>query len=365
MRHTNVKSLLRIVLKLGLAGAVICAIWFLALTQDPVEPVGEVAPAHADVNWFQGKDGGEFTRAMASLGLKPRPYDLNGNVIYFASGTADKTPTEIEGIVQDTLVQYGVNSKDYSKEPAMGTEVGAWQMPKDPNAQADWDAFQANIDKTRGGRDAMMNGEVITTIREPSFVRMVGVDWNQSVDEVVERMKSESADATPDLAPKSLMGGYKFVEAMYDPGSGKTDITAVWTGKEFDARKMDNTAFVQQEADPNVPACIGCTRDFRMQALDKDEPLRANKWHTLSSPKTTYDFYVKAMSQRGWRISKSQDILDKAAEIVPQLAAIQGKILNLEKDGKTMQIAFVPDGQGGTDIFSQERFEEAMSTIPK
>lgn len=357
------KPMIKVLLKLALTGGAISAIWLLAFTQDPQEPIGEVKPAVADIGFLSGKDGNEFTRAMASVGLKPRPYDLNGNVMYFAAGTTDKSPAEIEAIINDALVEHGVNSKDRSKEPPATGAMANWEFPTNPdNAKGNWEAFQRNVQRSKPDTQAMMDGEVVTTVREPNFVRMVGVDWNETPEQLLERAKNHELDRS-EQAPKSFMGGYKFVEAMYDRATGETEISAVWTAKGFEPRKMDNTAFIQQEADPNVPACIGCTRDFRMQSLDKSEPIRSNKWHTLSSPSKTYDFYVRAMTARGWKESGVQPILDRAGEIVPELGNIEGRILNLEKDDQTMQLVLIPDGKGGTEIFSTERYAGANSIL--
>ena len=358
-------SIIRNILKLGLAGAVIAGIWFVALTQDATEPAGEVATAHADVAAFLvGDDGGNFTRAMVSLGLEPRPYDFNGNKMFFAAGATQKSPTELESIISDALVEYGVNETATTSKPPATLAASAWEFPTGPDDEGEVDTVLENLERLRPHGESMLNGDVVTVRRDKDLLRMVGVDWNGTKKELIDNAEREMP--TREISAKKLMGGYRYIEAMHDPADGRTDITAVWSADEdFDADKMDNTAFLQQAPDPNVPSCMGCSRTVRMQSLAKDEPVQANHWHTNMGLNNTYEFYKSAMATRGWKQSNVQVLLDQASQIVPELAEIEGRILHLEREGKAMQIVLLPSTRGGTDVFSNERFEGAESILGK
>lgn len=349
-------------LKLAATGGVIAAIWFVALT---TETNVEVPEAHADILGLNiGDDGQGFTRAMESLGLEPRPYDFNGNVMYFAAGTTPKTPAELEPIFAQALQKHGVNKRDASKVPAMATAAAQnWRFPSNPDGEQPPEELFENFARLEPQGGAMVDGEVVTVAREPDLLRMVGMEWNSTKDEMLEQMKTGDVPAQ-ESGMKKFMGGYKYIEANYDRNDGTTSITAVWNAdREFDASKMDNTSFLSSPPDANIPPCMGCDRRYRMKSLAADEPIQGNNWHTNMSMTQTYDYYKNAMAARGWTVSEAQKVLDKAAEVVPELAALEGRVLNLEQDGKTMQIVLIPSEEGGTEVFSQERFQGAPQIL--
>lgn len=119
IKGLKMNTFIRNISKLTVAGATICGIAFYMVTTAPsAEAPLAVNEVQADVAWFDvASDGHEFTRAMAAAGLEPRPYDLNGNVIYFANGKVDKTPAEVESALQKILVEHRVNTKSYAGVP--------------------------------------------------------------------------------------------------------------------------------------------------------------------------------------------------------------------------------------------------------
>lgn len=349
------KTLVKNITKLSLAGATICGIAFYFVTTAPTADAPlAVNEVEADVAWFDvASDGHEFTRAMAAAGLEPRPYDLNGNVIYFANGKVDKTPAEVESALQKILVEHRVNSKSYAGAQTNESLAARGKLRTEDDV--------AKLGEKLGGNElseAMLAGEVVPTSRTKDYVAMSGIDYGMSKDEMMAAIEAGDIKDLSDLEPQ----GYNFIEATYEPETGMTDLQAVWTAKEFDAKKMNNTAFKQQEPDPNVPSCMGCERQVRFQSLSKDEPMRANRWNTQTTVDQTFKFYATAMANRGWKESGAQMKLNRLHDAGVMLG-VDGKILNLEQDGKTMQIVMIPDGVGGTLVMSHETYKGAESTF--
>lgn len=159
---------------------------------------------------------------------------------------------------------------------------------------------------------------------------------------------------------RDYLGGYRFVDATNEDNR-RSMMTAVWTDSEFDSAKMENRSVKPQAADPNVPSCFGCERDFRFQSLMENEPFRQNKWTVNHrSLDQTYDFYKQSMSARGWKESGIQGKLDKMAEYFPEINRVHGRSLALEKDGKTMSITILPQKDGSAKVFSMENYKEAQ-----
>lgn len=337
--------------KVLVAATTVAAIGFSIVSQDVAEPL-KTPEAQADIVWGQaGDDGHNFTRAVASLGLEPRPYDFNGNVMYFAAGKFDRTPAQMEDMIQRALVEQGVNKQRHD-EVMQGMLAPAKYQTKEDAAKMGALAQPA--------AESIVDGEVVPVFRSREYVAFAGNKFNGGSDKMIDRFQTGEITSKGDI--DAYIDGYQFIDATFDAASGMTDVTAVWSGEGYDAKKMDNTAFKQQEADPNVPACIGCKRDFRMQSLAKDEPVRANKWHTMGNPRVSYDFYKQSMLARGWRETGAQAKIDKIAEVIPEVRELGGYMLNLEKDDKTMQIVMLDDGMGGTQIISHERYEGAQNT---
>lgn len=360
----NIKNVAAVVGKVGLASATVMGIGWAILTQDvsPEAAPGAVAPAQADIVDFGAADGTEFTRAMASLGLQPRAYDMNGNVMYFASGYADnKSPYEVMDIVQDEMVFHGVNSKNWLAEEPVAVKFaksGHFQEKFDP---ADgFSAEKLEALENNGISQAMLSGELVPLVKEKNYVVVGGVNPKRDVAEVVDQFQKDGARSPI----RDYLGGYRFVDATEEPGENRTMITAVWTEDNFDAKKMDNRAFKQQPADPNVPACVGCEREFRMQSLQKDEPFRQNKWTARNAGlDETYSFYQRAMATRGWSDSGVQAKLDLLSPHFPEINTIPGRTLNMTKDGRTMTITLIQAPNGGTEVYSSEQFEDTQGAL--
>lgn len=360
----NIKDIATVLGKLTLTGGILFAAGFVILTQDvstDAEP-GEVKPAVADIVDGAVKDGSEFTRAMASLGFRPRAYKMNGNVMYFASGSADdQTPYEVMNDVQDEMVFYGVNSKNWLAEEPLAMKLaqsGNFQQAFDP--AKGFDPAKLSLLENGGISQAMLSGELVPLRKDKDYVVTGGVTPGRDVEKVVGSFQKDGGRSPI----RDYTGGYRFVDATGEPGENSTMVTAVWTDDDFDAKKMDNRAFKQEPADPNVPACIGCEREFRFESLQKDEPFRNNKWTAKNaSMDGTYDFYQSSMANRGWAESGVQAKLNKLGEYFPEVKQIPGRTLNMTKGGQTMTITLIPSPNGGTEVYSSEQYGGTQGTF--
>ncbi len=340
--------------KLAVTGAIIFGLAFLAATQDPSSDLGEVSSATADIGWFSvGDDGHNFSRAIAASGLEPRPYDLNGNRMYFAAGKSNLQPADVEASMQKIFVEQGVNSENHTGIPAMQNSAAKVDFRSEG-------AAEQLAQKTGDAARLLMKGEVLPMVRNKHYVSMMGYDWRMSEDELVEKLEKGEL-SKEQFHPDYMIKGYKFVDATSEAGGSA--VTAVWTDQDFDAKKMNNESFKQVAPDPSVPACVGCERDFRFQSLAKNEPYSANRWTTNQSPDEALRFYRTAMAERGWTESGSTDVLARLAEKLPSVAAIQGRHLHVRKGDKSMVITLIPNGRGGTEIVSNERYEGASSLL--
>lgn len=323
----RLNNIIKPIAKLAVAGATIFAIAFAVMSAEP-------APAEADV-FFGSSDSNHerFARVIEGSGLKARPYDLNGNVIYFASGQTRKSPAEALHYYQDAFHSEGINSRSWADHP---TRVEA-------NARGDKGAAHALAEAT-------LRGEIVPEVRAPNYVTMTGMAATAS--DRSDFVAAGTADGKFRFADAAQ--GFRMIEAMWDEELGRTQLTAVWTADDFDHHKMDNTAFVQSPPDTEIPACIGCKREVAFKSLNPGEPFRSDSYRTSSSPSVTHEYFSRSMSSRGWEPTGVQRKLDWLADRLggePGLNA--GKLLDLRHpDGRTATIAISEDPAGGTRVFT-------------
>ena len=360
MNTTTFKALTSVA-KLGLAGGVIFGIAGLILTQNPETATVGPRPAKADIGDFlsgHGSESAKFTEAMVALGLEPRVYDYNGNVMYFASGYApNKRPTEILRTVQEHLVEYGVNAENHSDVVPMQRAAKS----------VDWgtvETWDDEIEQLGPASSAVLNGDVVPTQVSENQIQMVGMEFDQNFDEATELYRDENGEIRP-AKIKHMMAGYKYVDAAWEPQMKRSTITAVWSGENFKAGRMDGTSDDQSAPDPAVPSCMGCDRDFRFQSLNTNEPFQSNMWTSNLQVQRTYDFYKGTMEARGWTETGAQPYLDRIGEIIPQVDQMGGKLLNLEKGDESIQLAIVADPAGGTNVITLHQTDGAQLVQPK
>lgn len=354
--------------KLALAGGVVFGIGFAFVTLDPAAPEKGTAEAEADIADFTlipTTETQKFTAAMANLGLRPRRYDYNGNVLYFSSGYSKESPRELLHVVQEELVRTGVNEKNHAelKPTQQGLEDvrrffaldNAKELQTDERADALWSQIVPSS-------EALLTGDVVPTKVSDNHLRMIGFDMNKQFESPKDLVGSEEMKRKRPV--QGLMGGYKYFEAHWEDTSRTSAITAVWSDEDFDPQRMEGPG--DSPPDPNVPPCIGCERDFRVQSLEPDEPFQANMFTTKSTVSETYEFYRSTMEQRGWRESGVQPRMQTLERFLPELREVNrlGRVLSLEKDGESLQLAILPDGVQRVNVLTNHEEGDAQTTEP-
>jgi hypothetical protein len=345
-------------LKLGVAGGVIFGIGFMFVTQDPNTTEVGPAPAKADIADFLGQSttrSKEFTKAMVGLGLEPRVYDYNGNVMYFAVGSTKLRPKEVMYEIQDHLVQQGINKANHADlKPGMQSakEVN-WRALSDlPGKEAFDKTLETPQFKSIAAHgDVLLDGEVVPTSVTENRIEMVGYEKNREGKDIGELLEGDQSNRKV----ANLMGGYRYIDATWV--GDETEVSAVWSAEDFSADRMEGKGNDQSPPDPDVPVCMGCSRDFRMQTIDNGDAFSSNMYNTSLGVDATFEYYRTQMESRGWYEPGANGMLSRLAEYMPELQAInqRGRILHLERgDDEAMQITIMPDESGTTVMTSYE-----------
>lgn len=351
--------------KLGVAGGIIFGIGFTMVTQDPESSELGPAPAKADIQDFMGapaSKSAQFTEAMVAMGLKPRVYDFNGNVMYFAVGATERgvKPRQVLRKVQSHLVDFGINKADHSDMVPLQQSARAVNWDKATENESEMEKrFKPMVDKA----SLLINGEVVPTQVSDNYVEMVGYDKNRNPEDLTQLFAGDDSNRKVG----NLMGGYKYIDAYYQPEDDTTQISAVWSAEDFSAERMNGEGNDQSPPDPAIPPCMGCKRDYRMQTIDRGDSYSGNMFSTNLDVNQTYDFYKSAMEQRGWHESGAQPVLDRMAKYMPELRAVNndGRLLSLERDGQSMQLAIIPKDENNTQILTIHEGADAQAAHPE
>ncbi len=354
----NARDLGIVTLKLGFSGALIFAIAavFLVVSDD-----GEISEAQADLYDLQPLSihkHGDFERVIKDSGLEPRPYDFNGNHVNFAVGESGLTPEQLLEHYQTRFERAGINSRVY--EESMFGLMGS-DKP---------DATDELAETTSG----FLSGEMVPLSITEDHVAMAGllnaVDPDSpEFDEFREQLESQSNEihdpaqlaqyihnlSERHLPPSSQIGGeiyedsidgFRYLEAHREPGSSYTTVVSSWSDGDFDANKISDPDAHGVGADAEVPACIGCQRDNRLEALSDDEPFVLNQFRSpFSTPDEITSFYDRAMTNRQWeRVDVDQGLSDLVPHI-PELQQMPGEMANFRRGDEHLTV-FIPDRHG-------------------
>lgn len=361
MKNTRLNTLFSLG-KLAGAGAVIAGIGFAFMTQDPTSTEVGPSKAEADIADFAAvslTQSQEFTKAVVGMGMKPRAFDYNGNTLFFASGSYDMKPMEFMEKSQDHFVKAGINKKDH------GDTVPLREQARRIN----WDGTNGSLQREMAAwgqlvptAEAMVEGDVVPTDVTPDRIEMVGYKLNTDGKALLDAIDAEDKSGK---SVRNLMGGYRYMDAHWEPGTGRSAVTAVWTGEDFAAERMEGQG-AQSPPDPNVPACVGCIRNHRVQSLDKNEPYQSNMYTTTAlNVSETYDFYRTAMTNRGWAEGGVQPTMNRLGEVMPEVAALndRGRILTLERGNEALQVAIFP-GETGAQVVTLHETAGAQNELP-
>lgn len=337
----SIRNLATLSLKLTLSGAVIAAIagLFLVISDD-----GQVPEAQADVTNLIPRTLAQhqnFDRVIKRAGLEPRPYDHNGNNVFFAAGESEMAPQELLTYFQDEFKRHGINSEIYT-EPLL-------TFP-DTMEEA-----QANLlDPENGPRNhALLNGEIVPFHVSPEMVSMGGILPHVKTEGPEDLLHDwiPNDDGIPDIRTNAR--GYRFIEARLDPDSGRSVVTAAYSDSYYDFNKALDPEAPGVTVDPEVPGCIGCQRLNRLQGLSGHDPFTLNHYISPNSAANTQQNYQAAMRNRGWRPTQGDQILEALRDHVPELRDHAQYMINFERDGEFVSFVINDESMGSSIVTIQ------------
>ncbi len=352
--------------KLGLAGASILIIASVVLLTGP-SPEDGVSSAQADiVDIFPraARSDHAFSQLMYDEGIPARPFNYNGNVIYFGAKNERNTQPRVElHHLQQKFVERGINEEVHTQSLS---EQGLLHSFTEEHVQAlsdladpskDSSAFFDNMkpeDVQRRGELAskVLNGEIIPILNHDDYISMSGIVpkdkgtkvTHMNVNEVWERNEEGVVDVMHNTQ------GFRFMDLTRED-DGTTSTTATWADKDFDARKIKPDYDGPGAAvDTNVPACVGCSRTFRIEGIDKNnDPFTTNQYSAQSSTEELESFYTEALGRRGWEITQNQDPMKKLFEQVPDLQGLDTKVVMFKRDDQYINV-FLSDRGDETSV---------------
>lgn len=336
------RTLLTGTAKLALGGAIIAAIAaiFLVVSQE-----GDVTEAEADIVDSRPAEVSEhedFNRLMEDAGFEPRPFDHNGNRVNFATADSPHAPLELAEIFQQRFERAGINSRVYDQS--------VHQLVDEARFRGDGEGPNDAALELQEMFDAMLKGEVVPLQAHSDYVTMAGAPLEQDVDELAEQLqeewgpqmhdqmsRSEGMQRLVDAVPRGQipmmedfgdnLAGYRFMELRRDTNSSRAESNAIasWSDSDdFDGSQIYDPEGLEQRNDVEVPACAGCDRMNRLEALDDDEPYVLNQFESRAVPEGITAFYDRELPRRRWQRSNNQRILDEFEEYSPILRSLRG-----------------------------------------
>ncbi len=334
--------------KILLAGATIAAIWTLMLV---VSDEGEPTVKEADADIMSLAMGGEtntdkFVDALDNLGMdEPRPYDWNGNKVFFSTQLTNESPEQVLVRFQREFVRAGINSKpfDDSVRPADSSiDPNRWQaMPKD---QAEDASEQL---EERWDRDsAFFGGGIVPITVDKDYVAMAGTVSKSQAKDGFDFLKELHKKKGKPLTEH--VGAMRFIEAT-NVGKG-TRVNAIWSDEDIEFSKFTATEKASNVSmSARIPSCMGCTRLMRFAGeAEEEQGYVMNIYEGTLSVGETVEFYERAMANRGWRLAKSTTMLRRLEQqgVKPRT---NGEVLSFEKDGEFATILVHPEA-GKTSV---------------
>ena len=305
-------------LKITIAGAIVFSIAFAFGVFDEQIEVPEIK---ADIFDF-GKqtNTAKFVNSLKSLGHEsPRPFDLNGNVVYFSNKRYLDDPRMIMTRYQDEFKAEGINSKRW-----MHTNDNSGEFLK-----------------------ASMSGEIVPLSIEDDYVSMGGmltrgdIEKDEDFNKIIE---------TAVKGPAALFRGHRFIEIKKNSNGQGSEAIAMFSGEDFDFKKM-KPGYDGPGAEPDVefPSCPGCTRLTRFADLRSDSPYRINSFQTRRSMDGTSKFYIDSMARRGWTMTETTSMFRKLKKHVG-FEGDDAQQLQFSKNGEFMTVLLYPNDNGGIDV---------------
>ena len=194
----------RAISKLALSGALICAVGWSMLVLDET---GQVPESEADVVTSVPKRaivGENFTEVMVNSGLTPKPYEFNGNNVFFAVGYTDRSPMELLDKYQQNFVDSGVNVQKFMEVPES-------RYTKSLNDYKEGNVGEVD-DYERMYNAVLVNGGVVPVAVTENQVTMGGLVAKGSKHGRTNELFPEW-ELGGDIDLGEMMQGFRFIEA--------------------------------------------------------------------------------------------------------------------------------------------------------
>lgn len=366
------KTILIDLAKVATAGA---SLWLIALAVIALSPQKEaVQTAQADITEFVTRDAlpdDSFSRLMKDVGIKGRPFDYNGNHVYFGAQSVRDTPRQGLSHLQQRFVERGINKEAHTESLAqsgMAMDLHGEKFLDLWNASRGEGHFERGPEASAKGKsaaEAYLSGEVMPITVSEDYISMSGIVPVRRGQEVsVERLHEQwETDERGALDPMINTKGFRFIDLTREKDR-TTTMTATWADGDFDGRKLDpNYKGPGLSTDRDIPSCIGCKRTFRIEGLDQDsDPFTTNQFYSTLRGDSITSFYERSMRARGWKAAATQEPMSRLFQELPELQSLNGRMLFMERDGERVELLVREMEQGGTMVTSLH--ERSPVTLP-
>lgn len=333
------KKSLSNLLKIGLAGLTIAGIWtaMLVLSDD-----AQVEEADADiVNVVMGGETNteKFVSSLDNLGMpEPRPYDWNGNKVFFSTTLTKESPEQVLVRFQREFVRAGINERPYDSAASTvdsSIDPNLWKSMNKDRAEVASEKFAERWERD----SAFFGGGIVPITVAEEYVAMAGTVSKGQAEDGFDFIKELHEDKGKPLTEH--VGALRFIEAT-DVGHGSR-ISAVWSDEDIEFSKFTATEKASDVSmSSRIPSCMGCKRLMRFAGESQEEESYVMNIYEGTLPVAhTVEFYEKAMFNRGWRLAPSTKMLRNLAAdgIVPEMDA---EVLSFEKNGEFATIMVQP-----------------------
>ena len=319
MTYDNLKSIGWATIKLGFTGATVAA---LAFAFGVFDSELEVKESQADIFALDIADPTPRTKFVESLDLlghnKPRPFDLNGNTVFFSSKQSKDDPLRVMQDYQQVFYDQGINPEVY---------------------------MDINDDNQDNVMLSGMNGGIVPMFVTDEYIMLGGMETAKDVKNTTElRDLNKTLDKEK---PYELFKSYKAIEIFKTPHN--TLVSASWSDESFDYDKMymDSEA-EDRNVNTEVPACPGCLRVTAFEDLS-DNNYRSDVYLGKNSPRKMVRFYDQSMRARGWEPTEASATLEKIKQYA-DFAGDDSVMRQYARGPEFMTVMAHPSGEDGKSI---------------
>jgi hypothetical protein len=323
MLSSSIKSSAIIAGKLALAASSIVGIAWLVGVYQPDGTVQESQADILDLSLIERSEEMRFADGLDELDHDaPQSLSINGNVVHFSMARHRKRPEQLMKEYQEEFVYQGLNKHVYT--------------PKNISEHSDdfW------VDGFTGG--------LVPQMVTPDYASLGGLQSADGVDD-----KTDLMDKAIDRArPNEIFVGHRFIEMFWDKHRRRSTVTATWSDRNFDYRKMiPNHPEVQQDlgVDPRVPSCPGCIRLNATSDLDPERSYGSNIFEGDRGKRQTIEFYRDSMRRRGW-IETDASLTFQAIRQFVRYKGDDSQMLQLTKNNRYLTVLAFPSETGKTTV---------------